>query len=84
MCLLDSLLIIVNIYYPVSKGIVTMCKGHRCGLGYTANADNSAPMSVTEYQMPVCFASSDITHLAHVGLSTVIQVNRNQKMQFAF
>ena len=61
----DSLLIIFNIYSPGSEGIVTMCEGHGSGSACTADADRSAPMSVTEYRMPVCFAPPGITHLAN-------------------
>ena len=56
----DSLLIIVNIHYPGSEGIVNMCEGRGGGSACTANVDRSTPMSVTEYRMPVCLCSLDI------------------------
>ena len=52
-----------------------MCERHGCRSACTVNVDRSAPMSVTEYRMSVCFAPPGINHLAHVSLRTVIQVN---------
>ena len=50
-----------------------MCERHGCRSACTVNVDRSAPMSVTEYRMPVCFAPPGINYLAH------IQVELKQK-----